>query len=165
MSEQCSRSTPSGMCNQPSCDGSDFCQKHSKESDRVRSYQLSSPELRARFSHHADSDSIETVRDEVILLRSLINDRLNLARNEAERIVAFREIHPAIATLNKLVESLCKLEKSTHLVLGKEALNRLGDEIVNILIEELSLVDGYTDIVDRVAGRIATVISEARNKD
>jgi signal transduction histidine kinase len=126
----------------------------------LRSYKLSDPELRARFDHHADSDSIETVRAEVVLLRTLIDERLSLARTEADKIAAFQVIHPAISTLNKLVESLCKLEKSTHLVLGKEALNRL-----TILIEELSEVEGYTDIIDRVAGRIAAAISESRNTD
>jgi signal transduction histidine kinase len=131
----------------------------------LRSYKLSDPELRARFDHHADSDSIETVRAEVVLLRTLIDERLSLARTEADKIAAFQVIHPAISTLNKLVESLCKLEKSTHLVLGKEALNRLGDKIVTILIEELSEVEGYTDIIDRVAGRIAAAISESRNTD
>ncbi|MHC4355566.1 MAG: hypothetical protein ACYS0H_22940 [Planctomycetota bacterium] len=131
----------------------------------MRSYQLSSPELRSRFDHFARSDALETVRDEVILLRAMISDRLDLTRNEADRIAAFSVIHPAIVNLSKLVETLCKLEKSTHMVLSKEALQKLGDIIVTILIEELSQVEGYTDIVDRVAGRIAAAISESRNTE
>ena len=111
----------------------------------------------------AGSESLGTVRDEVILLRALINERLDLAKTEADKIVAFQTIHPALSTLNKLVESLSKLELQTDVVLGKAALTKLCDDIVTILIEELSTVEGYTDIVDRVAKRISDAVASSRN--
>jgi hypothetical protein len=160
---QCSRATSSGMCNRPRVDGSAFCEKHSNEAARTRSYHLSNPDLAKRFDQLAGSDSIRTVKEEVIMLRLLIEDRHNLARTEAERVAAFQVLTPAFATLAKLVEVLNKLERSTDTVLEKEAVDRLGGEIVNILIEELCSVENYTDIVDRVAGRIGDAISNARN--
>ena len=111
------------------------------------------------------SESLETVKDEVILLRTLINERLNLARTEADKIVAFQTIHPALSTLNKLVESLGKLERQTNVVLGKGALNKLSDTIVQILVEELCDIADYESIIDRVASRIASEIAGARNED
>lgn len=110
-------------------------------------------------------DSIETVRQEVLLLRALIDERLDLARTEADKITAFQVIHPAISTLNKLVESLNKLDRQTNEVLDKGALTRLGDDIVTVLIEELCHIDGYTDIIDRVGSRIADAIAGARNEE
>ncbi len=165
MSQQCAKTGPRGQCNQPTVDGSGFCKKHSDESQRIRSYRLSDPDTRERFDHFADSAALETVRDEIVLLRVLIEERRNLAKTEADRINAFSVIHPALSTLNKLVESLSKLEKQADLVLGREALEKLGDDIVTILIEELSNVEGYTEIVDRVASRLAKSIADARNKD
>jgi len=145
-------------------DGSEFCKKHCKEADRIRSYRLSDPDARQRFDHLANSEALETVRDEVVLLRLLIDERYALAETKADKINAFSVIHPALSTLNKLVESLGKLERQADLVLGREALEKLGDDIVTILIEELTDVDGYTEIVDRVASRLATTIAESHNK-
>lgn len=165
MSQRCQHSGPRGQCSRPVVDGSKFCLSHCKESERMRGYVLSDEGLRQRFDDMSAMDSIETVRQEVRLLRALIEDRVNLARNEAERITAFQVIHPAISTLNKLVESLRKLEIQTNEVLGKGAISKLGDEIVTILIEELCHLEGYTDIIDRVAARIADSLAAARNED
>lgn len=163
MSQRCQHSGPKGQCNHQTVDGSEFCLRHSDESARLRGYYLSDTGLRERFDHMAGSECLGTVRDEVILLRALINERLDLARTEADKIVAFQTIHPALSTLNKLVESLSKLELQTDVVLAKTALTELSDDIVTILIEELSALPNYTDIVDRVAQRISDKIAESRN--
>lgn len=166
MSSRCQHSGPRGQCSHPSVDGSDFCKTHSNEDSRIRGYLLENPELKARFVHHsADSESLETVRQEVRLLRTLIDDRINLAQTPAERINAFSVIHPAISTLNKLVESLNKMERQADIVLGKSALLKLSDDIVTILIEELAGIPDYTDIIDRVAERIAGAIADAHNEE
>lgn len=161
---QCQHSGPRGQCVYQKVDGSDFCKKHCNEADRIRSYRLSDPEAQKRFDHLANSAALETVREEVVLLRMLIDERYSLAKTEADKINAFSVIHPALSTLNKLVESLSKLERQADLVLGREALEELGEDIVTIIIEELSNVEGYTEIVDRVAARITSSIANARNK-
>ena len=161
----CQHTGPRGQCTAKTVTGSEFCNRHSNEADRIRSYRISDPTIRERFDHHANSNALETVREEVVFLRTLIEERYELARTEADKINAFSVIHPALSTLNKLVESLSKLELQADLVLGRDALNKLGDEIVTILIEELSNVEGYTAIVDRVASRLATTIANARNKE
>lgn len=164
MNQRCQHSGPRGQCPQAAVDGSKFCSRHCNEADRLRGYRLSDTSLRARFDHFSDSESLETVRDEVILLRSLINERLDLAKTEADKVVAFQVIHPALSTLNKLVESLGKLERQTDAVLGKAALNDLCDEIAKILIEELCDMDGFEGIVDRIATRISDAIASAHNE-
>ena len=159
----CQHTGPRGQCTGKTVVGSDKCARHSNEVDRIRSYRIADPDIRARFDHHVDSDTLETVREEVAFMRSLIEERYSLARTEADKINAFSVIHPAISTLNKLVESLTKLEMQADLILGRDALNLLADDIVTILISELSNVDGYTEIVDRVASRIAEKIANTRN--
>lgn len=135
--------------------------KHSNEKDRIKGYMITNPDLKLRFDHHAGS--VETVRQEIRLLRALVDDRLELARTEADRINAFQVVHPALATINKLVESLGKLERQTNLVLEKDALKGLAEGIGKILVEELGNIDSSGEIVDRVASRIATLIAEAHN--
>jgi len=98
-------------------------------------------------------------------MRILIEERLGFATNEAEKISAFPVIQTAVSNLTKMVETLSKLEKQTDVVLGKQALNVVLSDIVEILIEELSNVYDSENIIDRVASRIGTAIAVAHNQE
>jgi hypothetical protein len=162
---RCKHTGIRGQCLGNPVEGSDFCGKHSKEEHRLRGYYLKDPELRKRFEHHAAASSIDTLREEVVLLRTLIHNRVDLCSNDAEQIVAFQAVVSALGTVEKLVNSLSKLERLDSLVLDKAALNDLGDKIVEILTENLKDIPDRDRIVDRVAEAIANAIVEARNKE
>lgn len=163
--QQCEHSGPQGQCHNERIDGSRHCSRHSNEAERIRGYRLSNPELRERVEHHSGSASLESVRLEIGMLRALIEDRLALANNAAERLSAFQSVTPTLVSVVKCVEVLCKLERQTSVVLGKEALSELAKQIVKILTEELDGVPNHDSIVDKVASRIAGAIASARNKD
>ena len=163
MSDQCEHSGPQGQCHNPSADGSDKCAKHSKEKDRIQSYRLKG-QLRERFEHFSSASLLKTVRDEIVLLQSLIEDRLDLADSPAERLVAFQAVRPALVDVVKCFETLTKLEAQTSVTLGKEALSELGKEVIQILTEELKDVPNYDTIIDSVAAKMAASISNARNQ-
>jgi len=163
MSEQCEHTGPHGQCSHPKVDGSDYCARHSKESDRIQGYRLSSPELRKQFEHFEQSDLLETVRQEISLLRALINDRLNMLDSPAERIAAFQSVAPQLVAVVKSLETIVKLEHQTNVVLGKDALRSLAQEIIKILTEELVEVPDHDSIIDRVAKRIASAIAKSHN--
>lgn len=165
MADQCEHTGPSGQCNRTQLDGSEFCDRHSNEADRIRGYRLSSTELREQFEHHSRSDIFASLRDEILLLKAMINDRVNLATSPAERITAFNSVRPALVDVIKCAETLSKLERQNNIVLGKEALLILNREIIEILVGELEAVPNYESIVDRVAQRIATALANARNEE
>lgn len=165
MADKCEHTGTRGQCSDPKVDGSEFCAKHSNEADRIKGYRLSSPELRERFEHHSRSDLFSSLRQEIDLLRAMIEDRVSQADSPAERIAAFNAVRPALVDVVKCVETLSKLERQNNIVLGKEALSWLSKEIINILIGELEQVEGYERIVDRVAQRISKAIAESRNQE
>lgn len=165
MADKCEHTGTRGRCDLDSVEGSQFCAKHSNEADRIKGYRLSSPELRERFEHHSRSDLFSSLRQEIDLLRAMIEDRVSQADTPAERIAAFNAVRPALVDVVKCVETLSKLERQNNIVLGKEALSWLSKEIINILIGELEQVQGYERIVDRVAQRISKAIAEARNQE
>jgi len=96
------------------------------------------------------------------LLKSLIEERLT-GLNQVQRAAALSEIHPAISTLSKLVDSLRKQRLDSNQVLGKEALNRLVSQIIQIIVEELRDVPEFEEIVDRIANRIEIQIEQGTN--
>ena len=160
---RCHHSGRRGQCPYQAIDSSAFCEKHTKEADRIMNYRLNDPDLRERLEHHGAAECIEIVRNEVVLLRALIEDRLNLAKTEAERIAAFNVVHPALNTLEKLVTSIQKLEHNASLSLEKGAAKKLAEDIGKILIEELNDVPDRDNIIDRVSRRIADAVMAARN--
>jgi len=152
-----------GQCTLPKVDNSDYCSKHSNEKDRMTRYRIQDSSLRERMTRHAEGGVLATVVDEVILLRSLIEERLELAQSKAEKEAAFSVVTPMVAQVNKLVENLAKMRKSNSEVLDKDSISRLGDAIVTILIDELNDIHDRDTIIDKVAERIASTIVEAQN--
>ena len=162
---RCEHSGPHGQCPHRAVDGSQYCSRHCDEKARIKGYRLLDPVLRERFEHHSDEDSLKTVRQEIAILRSMVEDRLNMAQTRAEKEAAFQMVTPWIANINKLVENLTKLARQTSMMVGKAALMKLSGEIVQILVEELEGVENYDSIIDTVASRIATAVAETKNED
>ena len=159
----CLKSGPNGSCPQQAVEGSLFCARHTNESQRVRNYLIEDAKLQAEFDRLAGAD-LYSLRDEVVLLRTMIQDRLNMAKSEAERMVAYREIGTWISTVDKLVVSVNKLEKETSQVLTKETLMSIGAAIVQVIAEEVKKLPGHEDVIDAVAHRIIPLIEQASNK-
>jgi len=165
MADQCEHTGPRGQCSRPKVDGSEYCGTHSNESDRIKGYQLSNPELREQFEHHSRSDLFSSLGQEIYLLRAMINERLNQIDNPAEMVSALNTVHKPLVDIVKCVETLSKLERQNNIVLGKEALNILNREIIDILVGELEAVPNFETIVDAVARRIAAAIANSRNSE
>ena len=159
----CLKSGKNGSCPRHAAEGSLFCDRHTDEAVQVRNYLIEDAKLRDGFERQEQA-SLYSLRDEVVLLRTMINDRLNMAKNEAERIVAYREIGGWISTVDKLVNSLNKLEKETSQVLTKETLMEVGRQIVQIISEEVKKLPGHEEVIDAVAVRLVPVIEGAVNK-
>lgn len=160
---RCTHSGPRGQCHKQSIDCSQFCETHSRESDRIMKYDLNDPDLRAKFESNSREGMLTSVAEEVALLGAMINRRLNFAKNEAESIVAYNAAHQMMSTFDKLVNTLAKLEKQTSSVLEKSAANRLAYDIGKILLEELKDIQDKDSIIDRVAKRIAEAVMNATN--
>lgn len=133
----------------------------------MRKYRIDDPTLNERYGYHsADDESLKTIAEEIRLLRAMIEDRLAQATNSvAERQAAFSIVTPWLAKVAQLVETLSKLEKQSSALVGKAALQKLGGEIVKILIDELNDIPGRDTVIDTIAGRIADAIAEAKNDE
>jgi hypothetical protein len=73
-------------------------------------------------------------------------------------------ITSTLATLDKLWNSLDKMQRAASITLEKPALARLGEQIVEILVRNLGDLPDRDEIVDRVAAEIARAIEDAKNE-
>lgn len=129
-----------------------------------RNYMLEDAKLQESLEGKLASNMILSLREEVALLRVMIQDRLNFAKSDADRLVAYNQVGVWLGTLDKLVNSLNRLEKETSQTLTKETLMEVGRAIVMILSEEIKKLEGHEQVIDAVASRIVPVIEEASNR-
>lgn len=161
---RCRHTGTRGNCPQAAIEGSVYCAKHSNEADRLKGYRVNNPKLQARLSELDREASLATLRQEVLLLRVLIEEKINFAQTDAELIAVIPTITSAFTTIDKLVNSLDKMQRATSFTLEKPALGRLGEKIVEILIKNLGDLPDRDEIVDRVAAEIAQAIVEIKNE-
>jgi hypothetical protein len=155
-------SSQNGSCPRHAVEGSIFCSVHCDEAERVRGYLINDASLKERFDHHAEGN-LYSVRQEITLLRAMINQRLDLAQNDVEKIVAFKEIGPWIATLDKLVNSLAKLEKESSQVLTREALLDFARLVINVVSSEIRQLPGYEQAVDAIKVKLIEAVAKTTN--
>lgn len=162
MAEKCTRSGPNGSCPLDAVEGSLFCEKHSNQLSLRRNYLLEDAKLQEKISRDQGS-VIYSLRDEVVLMRAMVEDRLNLAKTDAERLMAYQQVATWIATIDKLVNSLNRLEKETSQTLTKETLMEVGRQLVQVIAEEIRELPNHEMVIDSIARRIQPVIEGATN--
>lgn len=160
---KCLKSSGNGSCPLDAVEGSLFCQKHSNEISLQRNYLLEDAKLAGSMERQQGSNMLYSLREEVMLLRAMVQDRLNMAKSDAERMMAYQQIGSWIGTIEKLVVSLNKLEKETSEVLTRATLIQVGQQLVSIIAEEISHLPNHEMVIDAIANRVVPVIEEAAN--
>lgn len=163
MADKCTRSGPNGSCPLDATSGSLFCEKHSNPSVLRRNYILEDTKLQAKLDRD-QGNVIYSLRDEVVLLRAMVEDRLNFAKNDVERLVAYQQVATWIATIDKLVNSLNKLEKETSQTLTKATLMEVARQLVQVIAEEIQHLPNHEMVIDAISQRVVPVIEGATNQ-
>lgn len=116
-------------------------------------YRLTNPELLEAFDHHS-SGIVASLKSEIILLRSLLEDRLNLAETPAERMSAFPVITMALGTLAKMIDTLQKVEVQAGRLLSLEQVEKFTESVIEAIVAELP---DNPELIDRIVSRIEKI--------
>ena len=167
---RCQAVKDSGQCQELSVEGYKFCERHSKKTDRkerLRHYLLSNPELQTRLNRQAAVEEVRSLREEIHLARMMVETRLELIEenDKGDMLAAFSNVNTYLQTIEKLVSSCHRMEVSLGTLLSKASIFSLGQEIVNIVIDEIQHLDGYEIIVDKISERVVTAIAEQQNPE
>lgn len=138
----------------------------SAQRKELRNYLIENSGLRAAIDRQ-DESALYSLREEIQLVRALISKRLESAKSEAEQLVAFNSILPAISTLDKLINSLHRMEVQTSMLLGRDAVLGLARKVVEVLgdalAERLSAEDRHA-VVDAVSVKLLDYVKGLRNE-
>lgn len=152
---QCQYVTSRGPCNKPVLRGSNYCRTHSRNQDLVTAYRLADPDLTESVKHHAKA-SLYDVSQQIVLLRAMVERRLNMAGgSKAEQIAAYNFVATQLEKLTKMSETLLKLSKESGTLMERDKVMEFVDRIVQLVSEELSDLPDKEQRVDRIVSRIS----------
>ena len=161
---QCEHTTSTYQCPHEALEGDKFCEKHSRDpqAQPKRQYLLNKAKYQQRYCDFADSTDLRTLRDEIAILRMVMQERLNMISNDSEMLASCGQIASLAITIERLVKSCHSLESRLGTLLAKPTLLGIANELVQILLKELEGMPNYEQLVDRISEQVIKVIMEAK---
>jgi hypothetical protein len=160
---QCEWITPSGQCGSEQISGSKFCDEHTVGGTAImiNQYRVACKLLGDAPERHAQADEIKSLRGEIVLLRSLIEARLNLVTNEAELVAAMPILKDFFIATEKIVASCHSMETKLGQLLNKQAIMSLAQDMIQIIDVNLkSMKDLETTTLDLTIEQIGRELVE-----
>lgn len=125
-----------------------------RKKSSLRNYQLT--QWRAKLERHAGSSDIKSLRDEIGILRMIMEERLNMCEDSMDLILNSGPIADLVVKIDKVVVNCHRLEGSLGQLLDKTAILQFANEVINIISSEIE--DEHT--LNRVAHKIMHAIGD-----
>jgi len=160
--QQCSVYLPTGaQCHNESVEGGTTCQAHGgcmqlahANNLELRNFRLT--KFRADIGRLANSDNIKSLRDEIGILRMILESLINRCGDVTELLINGAQIGDLVGKIEKLVASCHKIEGSTGELLDKQILIRFTDSVISVISTEVA--DAAT--VGRITDKLIEALKE-----
>lgn len=119
----------------------------------LKNYNLT--KFRARISQMANSEGIKSLRDEIGIMRMMLETLINRCEDETELLISSSRISDLIDKINKLVASCHKIEGSMGQLLDKQAILQFAAEVVEIISQNID----DKIILNKIADEIMVALS------
>jgi hypothetical protein len=154
--DRCQAVHNGGQCIWKACEGSKYCEAHggnkaieAKEKESMRNYQLT--KWQARIDQKKSTPDLKNLRDEIAILRMMLEERLNACSSGTDLMLHSSAISDLIMKVEKVVASCHKLDRSRGLMIDKQAILNFAGRVIQIITLEL---DGQPDKIDDIGNRI-----------
>lgn len=139
--------------------GSNYCILHGGkdvlEKKKVRNYNLQ--RYRQRVSELSDSEGIKSLREEIGIMRMMVEEILNMCDDTQDLLSYSQKITSMIGQIERLVNSCHKLESSLGFLLDKNTLLTISEQIINII--NIHVKDEL--VIDDISEKIGQLIVES----
>lgn len=161
---RCQSITKFGQCPNLAMEGVKHCKIHGgayqqtqNEVKNMNRYRVA--KWQERIKHFGTDNNIKNIRDEVAILRMLMEERLNQCATPVDMILQSGPISDLVMKIERVVTTCHNLEKSMGFLLDKQQILQFADRVIAIISE--SITDQA--LVEQIATRIAAALEE--NKD
>lgn len=167
---RCQGPAPDGQCWNKAVEGQNHCAAHGGDpakaaASEARQYRLAQAKYRRRQQELETHEALLSLRDEIVMLKILIEERYNMIKTDSDLLVACSPLNTLFLTLERLIKSCNQLEQNLGTLLGKAALYKFGMEIVMLLTEELQDLPDFEERIDRINERLLPAIGSLKNED
>ena len=164
---RCQGNSAGKQCGRVAEEGSEMCKRHKGKSDYNKNmYIINDQEARDRFMRLNSHSELSSLRNEIAMARSLLEERFNaIGDSPAQLALNVGPLNQLLLTIERLVKSAHTLEFNLGEVVGRGALISLAKTTSDVLLDELQGIDGYEEIIDRVGSRIFEAIMELNNNE
>lgn len=154
--DRCQASGAKAQCPFKAIPGSTYCPRHktgNKSRDPLKNYHINQQFL-PRMKQLSESEDVKNLREEIALLRMVVETIVNRCEDEFDLSVESDRISKLVGQLQKLVESCHKIEQSSGELMGKTVILNIGGMMVNILSKYVA----DPSVLDKVGEEIGHAI-------
>jgi hypothetical protein len=120
-----------------SINGSKYCAQHGGtigvKKEMKSAYRLM--RWQDRIKHHAEHDQVKSLRDEVGILRMMMEERLNECQSSTDLLLHSGAIASLVDKIERTVVSCHKLENAMGQLMDKQAILQFADSVVSAVAE------------------------------
>jgi hypothetical protein len=158
---RCQAVVPSGQCDNVAVEGGKNCYAHGgystvKKQERESIYRFRVQKYQQRVGEIAKSSNIKCLREEIGVLRMILEEKLNACQNDAELLLNSGDLSDLVVKIDKLVNSCHGLESKLGVMIDKSTLLSLVDQMVAIIGKEIE----DPELVDKIAVQLLTVMEQ-----
>lgn len=157
---RCQAVGAAGQCHLAAIEGQKCCPAHGGVAHKAKSdvkqanmYRIA--KYQKRLEEFAEHDKIKSLRDEIGLLRILIEERWNQCKVPLDVMLHSTVLADMLMKVEKLVTSCNRLEGQLGTMLDKTQAMQLGQEIVEIVGRHIENEDTLSAIADEIGESIA----------
>lgn len=159
---RCQQVIPSvGQCRCIAIEGQKFCESHggfacrrTEEQRNLKNYRLA--KWNARADELVESSQIKTLREEIAILRILIEENIKFCPDELTLIMKSPQISDMLMKVEKLVSSCTRIENQLSGVLDKTQALQLISEITEIISKNIE----DDEILSKISDEIMTTLDK-----
>jgi hypothetical protein len=141
--ERCQGMVKDNQCVLKKVEGSKFCAAHggnkalaSAKVESVSRFRLT--KWQAQVERFRSDSDLKSLRDEIGILRVLLEERLNHCQTNLDLILHSGPISDLVVKIEKLVKSCHDIDKDFENLLDKTQVIQIADEIISVISEEIT---------------------------
>lgn len=119
------------QCGNKAAQGGKFCQAHSSPLSALGNYRLS--KVRGRLDEKSTAANIKSLREEVGLLRLLLEERINYCKDDIDFMMAAPEIGSLVTKIQSAVLSCQHLDEKIGNMLDREAVMEYTNTVIGVI--------------------------------
>ena len=127
-----------GQCLNKACEGSKYCPAHggnkgfqAQQKKNLRNYRLN--KFKIRVNELSDSDVILSLKEEIGILRLLMEEKINCCQDEHDLILMAGPLSDLAMKVEKVVTSCNRLDSKLDNLLSKEKILQFAQTVVAII--------------------------------